>query len=120
MLGFVAVALLAGACVDVEGGESGTYGSPCSNYGGLLLCGRENGGADPQGSGGGGGGAGAPAGNTCNDACEVAAGCFPGEIDLAECESQCAQQPIPQPLIDCIVDNGCNYPNVCFDQAAGN
>ena len=118
-LSLVLAALLAAAasCVDVEGGEIGTYGSPCGNYGGLLLCGRESGGADPEGSGGTGGpGGGQPDGADCDSVCEVVVSCCPGQITQAECAASCRENPIPQATLDCIIANQCNYPSACFGE----
>lgn len=108
-----AAGLAAAGCVDVEGGDRGTYGSPCgTSFRALLLCGRESGGADPRGSTGGGGPAGGGGAATCADACNVVASCV-SELDVAECIAEC-EGGVPQSLIDCIVANGCNYPQACL------
>ena len=116
-LAFAAVLAAGASCVDVEQGESGSYTSPCSSWGDLLLCGRESGGADPQGGGSPTPGGGDPGGGaTCQTVCEVVVSCFPGQITQGECESACASDPIPQASMDCIIANQCNYPQACFGE----
>jgi hypothetical protein len=116
-LGSVLAVLLAAtaSCVDVDQGESGSYGSPCSSWGDLLLCGRESGGADPQGGGSGSPGGGSQAA-TCDTVCEVVVGCFPGQITQQQCVTSCLEEGIPQASLDCIMANQCNYPQACFGE----
>ncbi|MCE9574961.1 MAG: hypothetical protein K8W52_17560 [Deltaproteobacteria bacterium] len=94
------------ACVDVQGGEVGTYGSPCgSGFQALLLCGREAGGADPQGST-------SPDNDrpaTCADACAVLVSCNSSGGSVSDCTGECIAEAPLQSLLDCIVAAGCEY-----------
>jgi hypothetical protein len=105
--------VIVAACVDVESGEMGVYGSPCgSSFHELLLCDREAGGADP-GAGGGPGGEQGDGPATCADACEVLVACQGGSVP--ECTAECTSSMPSQSLLQCIVDMGCAFES-CIPQ----
>jgi hypothetical protein len=112
------VAMVAGAsslsCVDVEGGDTGFYSSPCrGSFRQILLCDRESGGTDPSGTTptSGDTGDGTP---TCSSVCQQLAGCgaFPSS-EIGACTADCLSENIPQSILDCIHQAGCNYEQ-CF------
>ena len=111
----LALALGLWACIDIEDGESGYYASPCSgSFYDILLCGRETGGTDPADIS-------APTTTepegpfTCADTCQLIADCGfgdPSQVD--SCTSGCLQDNVPQSLLDCFRDNGCDF-QICIE-----
>lgn len=100
-------------CVDTEGGDFGTYGSPCAGgFGDLLRCSRESGGADPE--------TGDPdpgqVGDDCVELCEILCQCFGCESsEETECVGDCRQAPLPPQDVECIKQNRCNL-EICFPE----